>query len=162
MDSNPGPQVSEATASLNLPYLLAWRCIHWTLNYFVRGSIAVWLTSCWATLDSTKLVNLYLIHHKQSSWIQIGQTQGQPYRQTSSYEVNECSLVYPIFLALSRLRTVSCLLGTFPGWSSVSFVSYMKWGKQEKQSGSWLWSVWKPPTSMSRVWIELFSTIFIL
>ena len=36
-------------------------------SYFVRGSITVCLTSCMTSLDSTKLVNLYPIQHKQSS-----------------------------------------------------------------------------------------------
>ena len=38
-----------------------------TLIYFVRGGITVRLTSCLTALDSTKLVNIYLIQHKQSS-----------------------------------------------------------------------------------------------
>ena len=45
--------------------------IYWirqiTLVYFVRGSITVQLTSCLTGLDLTKLVNLDLIQHKQSS-----------------------------------------------------------------------------------------------
>ena len=36
-----------------------------TLTYFLRGSITVQLTSCLTGLDLTKLVNLYLILHKQ-------------------------------------------------------------------------------------------------
>ena len=35
-------------------------------THFVRGSNTVRLTSCLTGLDSTKLVNLYLIQHKQS------------------------------------------------------------------------------------------------
>ena len=38
-----------------------------TLAYFIRGSITVCLSSCLTGLDLTKLVNLYLIHPKQSS-----------------------------------------------------------------------------------------------
>jgi len=38
-----------------------------TLTYFVRGGITVRVTSCLTGLDSTKLVNLYLIQQKQSS-----------------------------------------------------------------------------------------------
>ena len=51
-----------------------------TFTYFIRGSISVWLTSCLTALNSTKLVNLYLIQRKQSSWIQTG---GQLYSDTS-------------------------------------------------------------------------------
>ena len=43
-------------------------------------------------LDSTILVSLYLIQHKQSSSIQTCQTGGQPYIDTFPYEVSECSL----------------------------------------------------------------------
>ena len=42
-------------------------CVQRTLAYFVMGSITVWLTSGLTGLDSTKLVNIYLIQHKQSS-----------------------------------------------------------------------------------------------
>ena len=41
-----------------------------TLTYFVRGSITVWLTSCWNGLDLAKQVNLFLIKRKSNSWIQ--------------------------------------------------------------------------------------------
>ena len=66
-----------------------------TLTYFVRGSITVWrVTSCLIGLDSTNHVNLYLIQHKQSSWILTSQTGGQPpYSDTSPHKVSECSLV---------------------------------------------------------------------
>ena len=57
-----------------------------------RGSITVWLTFCLTGLDSTKLVNLYLIQHKQSNRILTSQTGGQSYSDTSPYEVSECSL----------------------------------------------------------------------
>ena len=50
-----------------------------TLTYFVKGCITVQLTSCLTGLDSTKLVNLYLVQHKQSSWIQTNKTGGQLY-----------------------------------------------------------------------------------
>ena len=40
-----------------------------TLTYILRGSMTVRLTSCVTGLDATKLVNLHLIQHKQSSWI---------------------------------------------------------------------------------------------
>ena len=39
-------------------------------DLFVRRSITVRLTSCLTGLDSIKRVNLFLIQHKQSSWIQ--------------------------------------------------------------------------------------------
>ena len=39
------------------------------LAYFIRGCITVQLTSYLTGLDSTKLVNLYLIQHKQSIFI---------------------------------------------------------------------------------------------
>ena len=68
-----------------------------TLTYFVRESITVWLISCLSGLDSTKLVNLYLIQHEQSS-----QTGGQPYIDTSQYDVSECSLVCLIVLMCPR------------------------------------------------------------
>ena len=57
-----------------------------------RGSITVCLTSCLTGLDSTILVNNYVIQHKQSSWIVTSQTGGQPYSDTSTYKVSECSL----------------------------------------------------------------------
>ena len=40
-----------------------------TLTYFARRSITVRLTSSLTDLDSTILVNLYLIQHEQSSWM---------------------------------------------------------------------------------------------
>ena len=43
-------------------------------------------------LDSTKLVILYLIQQKQSSWILTSQTGGHLYSDTSSHEVSEFSL----------------------------------------------------------------------
>ena len=67
----------------------------------IWGSITVQLTSCLTGLDSTKKVNMFLIQHKQSDWIQticfaydelkpfdlFGQIQtsqivGQPYSDT--------------------------------------------------------------------------------
>ena len=57
-----------------------------------RGSITVCLTSCLTGLDSTILVNNYVIQHKQSSWIVTSQTGGQPYSDTSTYKLSECSL----------------------------------------------------------------------
>ena len=63
------------------------------LTYFVRGSITIRLTSCLTDLNSTKLVNLYRIQHKQSNRILTSQTGGQPYSDTSPYEVFECSLI---------------------------------------------------------------------
>ena len=66
-----------------------------TLTYFVRGSITVWLTSFLTGLDTNKLVNVYLIQRKQSSWIQTSQIGGQLYSDTSSpYELNECLLAW--------------------------------------------------------------------
>ena len=74
---------------LQLPFLFScvtdrdWTRNQRTLTYFVRDRITVWLTSCSTGFDSTKLVNLYLIHYKQSSWIRTSQTGGQPYSDTS-------------------------------------------------------------------------------
>ena len=48
----------------------------------------------WLVLDSTNLVNLYLIQHKQSSWILTSQTGGQLYSETSPYKVLS-GLVFP-------------------------------------------------------------------
>ena len=64
-----------------------------TLTFFVRGRITVWLTSWLTVLDLAKQANL-LFKHKQSSWIQIqtSQTGGQPYSDTSHFEVSECFL----------------------------------------------------------------------
>ena len=59
-----------------------------------RGSITVRLASCLTGLYSTKLVYLYLIQHKQSSWILTSQTGGQLYSDTSPYKVSECSLIW--------------------------------------------------------------------
>ena len=63
------------------------RTLQRTLTYFIRGSIIAWLTSCLTGLDSTKLVNLYQIQHKQSRWILTSETGGQPYNDTSPNEV---------------------------------------------------------------------------
>ena len=38
-----------------------------TLTHFVRGSITVWLISCLTGFELTKLVNIYVIQHKQIS-----------------------------------------------------------------------------------------------
>ena len=46
-------------------------------------SIAVRLTSCFTCLDMTMQVKIFLIQHKQSSWIQTKYTGGQPYSDTS-------------------------------------------------------------------------------
>ena len=56
--------------------------VHITLT--IGGSISVLLTSCLTGLDSTKQVNLLLIQHKQSSWIQTKLRVGQLYIDTSS------------------------------------------------------------------------------
>ena len=64
-----------------------------TLTNFVRGrSITVRMTSCLTGLDSTKLLNFYLIQHKQSSRILNSQTGGHPYSDASPYVLSECSL----------------------------------------------------------------------
>ena len=53
------------------------------LTYFVRGSITVRTADLlFDWLDSTKLVNLYIIQHKQNSWIITSQT-GQLYSESS-------------------------------------------------------------------------------
>ena len=79
-----------------------------TLTYFERGSITVPLTSCLTGLDSTKLVNLYLIQHKQSSWILNIQTGGQSYSDTSPYKVSVLCLALklpevPILLLIKNI-----------------------------------------------------------
>ena len=53
--------LSDANKVFNISGILRQRA----LTYFVRGSIAVRLTSCLTGLDLTKLVNLYLVQHKQ-------------------------------------------------------------------------------------------------
>ena len=80
------------------------------------------LTSCWTGLDSTKLVNLYLIQRKQSSWILTGQMGGQAYSETSPYEERtfrwQCALqkklndnvFCPSIWLLFRLRNAQELL----------------------------------------------------
>ena len=56
-----------------------------TLTYFGRGSTTVQLTSL-IGLDWGEQVNLLLIKHKQSSWIQSSQTGGRTNSDTSPYE----------------------------------------------------------------------------
>ena len=62
-----------------------------TLSYFVRESITVCLTSCLTGLDSAALLmyNQKMIY--LFSQIQTSQA-GQPYSDTSPYEVSESSL----------------------------------------------------------------------
>ena len=48
-----------------------------TLTYFIRRRITARLTSCLTSLDSTKQVNMSLIQHKQSRWIQTKQRRGR-------------------------------------------------------------------------------------
>ena len=60
-------------------------------------------TSCLTGLDSTKLVNLYLIQYKKSNWILTSQTGGQPYSDTSPYAVSMCSLPKPSFSLKHKL-----------------------------------------------------------
>ena len=54
--------------------------------YLLRGSITVWLTSCFICLDSADLLwlnqQLYLFGR-----IQTSQRQGQPYTDTFPYEI---------------------------------------------------------------------------
>ena len=51
------------------------------------------LTFCLTGLDSTKLVNLYLIQQSKAAESYFNsQTGGQPYSDTSPYKVIECSL----------------------------------------------------------------------
>ena len=83
-----------------------------TLTYFGRGSITVWLTSCLTGYDLTKLVNLCLIQHKQSSRLLTSQTWGQSYNDTLTKNVSvlwfkatdviafclKMALSWPIFL----------------------------------------------------------------
>ena len=83
-------------------------------NFLCKGTITVWLTSCLTGLDLTKQVNLLLIQHKQSSWIQTNKTGRQPYSDTSPYEVNECSLQkgngFKFINQPFRLRLNNCYL----------------------------------------------------
>ena len=65
-----------------LPLSLSQFFFRISVNLENRGSITIWLTSCLTGLDSTKLVNLYLIQHKLNSWILTIQTGGQPYSDT--------------------------------------------------------------------------------
>ena len=58
-----------------------------TFTYFVRGRITVRLTSCLTGLDLAEQLNMLLMKYKQGSWIQIRQTGGQPYSDTSPYEI---------------------------------------------------------------------------
>ena len=78
-----------------LPLSLSQFFFRISVNLENRGSITIWLTSCLTGLDSTKLVNLYLIQYKQSSRILTSQAGGQPYSNTSPYKVSECSLYQP-------------------------------------------------------------------
>ena len=55
---------------------------------------------------STKLVNLYLIQRKQSSWILTSQTGGQPYSDTSPYKLSERSLNHPTYQFDPRGRCI--------------------------------------------------------
>ena len=68
---------------------------------FHPGSNAVWLTSCLTGFYSTKQKNKLLIQHKQSSLILTIITAGQPYTDTSPYEVSVCSLHCPISCAFA-------------------------------------------------------------
>ena len=66
-----------------------WQCREHSLckrKYHFR------LTSCLTGSDSTKLVYLYLIQYKQSSWILTSQPGGQSYSDTSPYKVSYWSL----------------------------------------------------------------------
>ena len=54
------------------------------------------LISCLTGLDSTKLVNVYLIQHNQSSLILASQTGAQPYSDTSP---NYTKTLYRKFIA---------------------------------------------------------------
>ena len=61
------------------------------LTNSVRESITVRLTSCLTRLDLTKQVNLLLIQHKKSSWIQAYKTGGH---QKQSYFPLQSKLVF--------------------------------------------------------------------
>ena len=71
-----------------------------TLTYFIRGSITVRLTSCLTGLDLAEQVNLLLIKHKQSSWIQTSQTGGQLYSDTSPHRLIHWAIGAPKILVL--------------------------------------------------------------
>ena len=86
-------------------------------SIFIRGSITVQLASFLTGLDSTKLANLYLIQHKQSSRILTCQIEGQLYIDSFLYKVNECSLQYLIiirFLAWPSSNQVLIYKSLFP------------------------------------------------
>ena len=74
-----------------------------TITYFIRGSITVRLISCLTGKDLTKLVNLYLLQHKQSSWILTSQKVGQLYLQwyfpvQSKWVVSDETIKYTLLL----------------------------------------------------------------
>ena len=57
------------------------------LNYFVRGSITIRLTSCLTSWDSAAFLVLNLVEIYKFGRIQTSQTEGQPYSDTCPYEV---------------------------------------------------------------------------
>ena len=63
-----------------------------TLTYFVRGSITVRLTSCLTGYDSAAMFVFNSQQIYSFDQIQPSHAGGQPYRDTSPYEVSECSL----------------------------------------------------------------------
>ena len=99
------------------------RVDHRTLTYIVRGSITVWLTSCLNGLDLTKLVNLYLIQHKQSSWIRTRKSAVQwyfPLRSKWVFSGLEILWALPIILFLHILWPTGCKLRKFPIYEQIN------------------------------------------
>ena len=73
--------------------LLAVLLLQRTLTYFIRWSMTVWLTSSLISLDLAKQLNLKIVWVQQNSSIPTSQIGGNPYNDTSPYEVSECSML---------------------------------------------------------------------
>ena len=75
--------------------------------YFIKGSITVRLTSCLTGEDSAALLVVNQIKIYKFGQISTSQTGGQPYSDTSPYEVSECSLAWPSIAWLKKARLYS-------------------------------------------------------
>ena len=69
-----------------LPLSLSQFFFRISVNLENRGSITIWLTSCLTCLNSTKQVNMLIIQHKQSSWIQKNKPEVSHTVMCSSYQ----------------------------------------------------------------------------
>ena len=99
-----------------------------TLTNFVRGrSITVRMTSCLTGLESTKLLNFYLIQHKQSSRILNSQTGGHPYSDASPYVLSECSLPW-IGHCLYKKNSSQ---DDFYDWAKVANFNCHRWARRK-------------------------------